>query len=58
MLDDTTMLIPGAKYMIDAESAADQNLIQPLKDGFGTISVKPEILTPANAGYLLFTFTN
>jgi hypothetical protein len=48
ILDDTTMLIPRSKYMLDAESMADQNLIEPLKKEFQKLVAKPVILSPAN----------
>jgi hypothetical protein len=48
MVDDVTMLIPNARYMIDAESAAGENLTKPLKEEFGKIIAKSELLAPAN----------
>lgn len=50
MVEDTAQLVPDAKYMIDAESAANENLVEPLREEFRKLAVKPEILTPANAG--------
>lgn len=50
MVEDRTNLIPNAKYMIDAESMADQNLTQPLKEEFSRLIAKPDILTPSKAG--------
>ncbi|KAI6170743.1 hypothetical protein M3Y97_01124600 [Aphelenchoides bicaudatus] len=50
MVEDSTQLVPDAKYMIDAESAANQNLVEPLHEEFRKLTAKPDILTPATAG--------
>lgn len=50
MVEDATMLVPDGRYIIDADSAASENLLEPLREEFRKLSVVSEVLVPATTG--------